>query len=306
MQRAVGNRAVARLLAGQRVEGGSAASGSGPKLQRQLVQTDGNFTDTRDVTQPPVVFEPLGNDSYKVLDQVVVYGTTHQFVRADGWCFDPYSRQWYQYSNDRGLYACWGQWYWYDGTYYQPYVQPQTTTTPQTSSPSSQSTGQTRVPTSSYLSVPSQSSGKMSNADFSKLVSSRSTKQASLSSQLASMTRLSDCIKLLRGWGDRNEALALVRSSSHGRGFKGLEQRIEDRRLFSSTHHGHRWAEYNTYWLYVELLKALGISVEYDLLADTCRDYGFDKKPPDKDPEGGGGGGLGSATRRQKQRLNIY
>jgi hypothetical protein len=310
MQRTVGNRAVSRVLVGQRIGGNPGLVGSARRLQRQLVQgTDGLFTDTRDVSQPRVTFRHLQGSDYveTATGTSLTHAASDQFWHSSGSFWDPYTRQWYQ-PYGQGWYGCQGQWYRYDGAYYQPQVQQVPAYAPQPSPASSQSSArvgqatqsQTTLPTSSSAPTSSQSSGKMTNEDFRKMFLSGG--KPSLSTQLAQTQGLNAAIQLLRNWANPAEALALVRSSTHERGFKGLRQRVADRATYVSTDPGHRGAEYETYWLYVELLRRLGESAENDELQQTCKSLGFDKRPP-KDPEGGMGGVGGGLTTGPKQRL---
>jgi hypothetical protein len=317
MQRTVGNSVVSRVLVGQRVGGQPARVRSARRLQRQLVRgSDGLFTDTRDVGQPRVTFEHVQGDDYRetATRTLLTYTASHQFQHSGGSYYDPYTKEWYQ-PNEQGWYFCRGQWYSYDGAYYRPYVQqPNPVYGPQPSPASSQSSarfgqatqGHTTLPTSSSEPASSQSSGKMTNDDFRKMLFGSG--KPSLSAQLAQAGSLNAAIKLLRGWENPAEALALVRSSTHERGFKGLRQRIADRATFVGTERGHRGAEYETYWLYYELLLRVGASTEDTELQETCKRLGFDKHPGE-DPEGGVGGvgGVrGGPTTGPKQRVGFW
>jgi hypothetical protein len=311
MQRTAGNRAVARLLSERRAEDRSPDRTS-RRLQRQLVAgLDGRYTDTRDVGQPPIAFVKEGNNYRETTSGTVLsYTATHQLV-SNGSYFDPYTREWYQPQAD-GWYSLGQQWYWYDGTYYQPHVQqPAAASAPQASSPSFQTTAQRGSQTTAVASpsapASSRPGGQMSNDDFRRMLfggsgGSAGTAQAGLSQQLGAATSLQAAIELLRSWPNPAEALALVRSSSHARGFKGLRQRLGDRQTFAGTERGHRHAEYVTYRLYIELLQRAGAAPEDAELEPTCRRLGFDK-PPDQDPDGGGNVGHGGATKAPKQRL---
>jgi hypothetical protein len=306
MQRSGGNRAVARLLSERRAEDRTSR-----RLQRQLVMgSDGLYTDTRDVGQPPLSFRRQGTDYAETTSGTVLsYTASHQFV-SNGAYFDPFTRKWLQ-DWGNGWYSDGQQWYGYDGTYYRPQVQQTATaSTPHASSPSPQATPQQGSQrTSAQSPSSSRPGGQMSNDDFRNMLfggsrGSGATAQASLSLQLSRAGTLQAAIDLLRNWHDPAEALALVRSSTHGLGFKGVKQRIADRDTFVGTERGHRHAEYVTYWLYVELLQKVGASAEDMGLQQTCRKLGFDQDPR-QDPDGGGGGGWGGPTKSQRGRLVL-
>lgn len=129
-------------------------------------------------------------------------------------------------------------------------------------------------------------SGGMSNADFRKLLTEKTS--SSLGAQLGSCKTLGEMFRFIETYADQStanleEALELLAEGSHARGFKGLKQRLTPSG-FEKKEIGHEMAAYNTYVLFLRLQQKSKNRSKWAPLVEQCKESGFDHKPNEDDP----------------------
>ena len=267
------------------------------------------------------------------------YTATHQYMTQSGLYYDPVTRMTLNVPMN-SLYqnTTTGVYYYYDGEFYRQYQpQQQQPTTPQQQQPTiPHATSQISPPPSASLSTsvapppsPSQqtqtqtstsstTSTKKDNDYFRNLVNNRRQEPDPFANVRAQGT-LTGSLNQLRTEALKSDdvlerAIQELVSGSHGRGagIRGVGHRFSDGR-YDESHGGHAHAEYATFQLFDELLRLWSQKGKtpkqqwLDIHSLCCKQYQFDKKPPDRDKGGGGGKGeLGGSTHAPRTKIFTH